>query len=78
MERMSRGIDWRAGETRGGRGTQRQRSGALPGTQECDLAGIRSFPASSRVHLCLEAAGGVGKSPGEPWMLWKAEGREGG
>ena len=37
--------------------------------QSATLAGIRGFPASTRAHLCLEAAGGVGKSPGEPWML---------
>ena len=53
MERMSRGIDWRAGETRGGRGTQRQRSGALLGAPERDfgrhlrLSRIRARPLMS-------------------------------
>ena len=37
--------------------------------QSATLAGIRGFPASARAHLCLEAAGGVGKILGEPWML---------
>ena len=46
--------------------------------QSATLAGIRGFLASARVHLCLVAEGGVGKSRGEPWMLWKAEWREGG
>ena len=46
--------------------------------QSATLAGIRGFPASARVHLRLATEGGVGKSWGEPWMLWKAEGREGG
>ena len=46
--------------------------------QSATLAGIRGFPVSARVHLRLAAVGGMGKSWGEPWMLWKAEGREGG
>ena len=46
--------------------------------QSATLAGIRGFPASVHVHYCLEAAGCVGKSGSEPWMLWRAEGREGG
>ena len=46
--------------------------------QSATLAGIHGFPASARVHLCLEAAWGVGKSCSGPWMLWRAEGREGG
>ena len=46
--------------------------------QSATLAGIRGFPASARVHLCLAAGGGMGKSWRGPWMLWKAEGREGG
>ena len=43
--------------------------------QSATLAGIRGFPASVHVHYCLEAAGCVGKSGSEPWMLWKAERR---
>ena len=46
--------------------------------QSATFAGIRSFPLSARVHLCLAAGGGMGKSWRQPWMLWKAEGREGG
>ena len=62
-------------EVVGGRGVNgRVRCQAL---QSATLAGIRGFPTSARAHLCLEAAGRVVKSPGEPWMLWKAEGRDG-
>ena len=46
--------------------------------QSVTLAGIRGFPVSTGVHLRLVAEGGMGKSWGEPWMLYKAEGREGG
>ena len=63
-------------EVVGGRGV----NGRVPcqALQSATLAGIRGFPASARVHLRLAAEGGMGKSWGEPWMLWKAEGREGG
>ena len=37
--------------------------------QSATLAGIRSFPASARVHLRLAAEGGMGNSWGEPWVL---------
>ena len=37
--------------------------------QSVTLAGIRGFPASAHVHLCLAAGGGMGKSWREAWML---------
>ena len=54
-------------EVVGGRGV----NGRVPcqALQSATLAGIRGFPASARVHLCLAAEGGTGKSWGVPWML---------
>ena len=37
--------------------------------QSAPLAGIRGFPASTRIHLRMAAEGGMGKSWGVPWML---------
>ena len=37
--------------------------------QSTTLAGIRGFPTSARVHLCLAAGGAMGKIWIEPWML---------
>ena len=74
VERTSRGIDWRAGEARGGRGTRRQRSGALPGTPERDFG---RHPRLSRVRAHPLASGncrGMGKSWGVPWMLGRLRG----
>ena len=47
VERTSMGIDWRAGEARGGRGTRRQQLGALPGAPERDFG---RHPRFSRVR----------------------------
>ena len=56
--RTSRHLDWREGEARGGRGTWRQRSPALPRAPERVFGRHpRLFRSHSRVHLCLEAAG---------------------
>ena len=54
-------------EVVGGRGV----NGRVPcqALQSATLAGIRGFPTSARVHLCLAAGGGMGKSWGVPWML---------
>ena len=78
VERTLRGIDWPTGrlEVVGGRGVNSRVPCQV--LQSATLAGIRGFPASTRIHLRMPAEGGVGKSWGEPWMLWKAEGREGG
>ena len=67
---------WGRLEVVGGRGV----NGRVPcqALQSATLAGIRGFPTFARVQLRLAAVGGVGKSWGEPWMLWKDEGREGG
>ena len=57
--RTSRHIDWRKGEARGGRGTRRQWSPALPRAPERVFGQHpRLFRAHSRVHLCLVAAWG--------------------
>ena len=63
---VSTGVRGRP-EVVGGRGV----NGRVPcqALQSATLAGIRSFPASARVHLRLATEGGVGKSWGEPWML---------
>ena len=75
----------RRGASTGARGRlevagRRDVNGRVPcqALQSATLAGIRGFPASARVHLRLAAEGGMGKSWGVPWMLWKAETREGG